>query len=54
MPNSLGIGSLIETEAHGFLAILATSPNSLTFLSLIPYLNQGPRCPWLFTEVLGI
>lgn len=54
LPNSLDTGSFIETEAHCILTNLATSPSSLTFFSLIPYLNQDPRCPWLSTEVSGI
>lgn len=54
LPNSLDTGSLIETEVRCFLASLAPSPSNLTFLSLIPYLNQDPRCAWLFTEVSGI
>lgn len=47
-PIHLAQGRSLKLKLTAFW--LAWQPAPAAFLSLIPYVNQGPRCPWLFTE----
>lgn len=47
-PIHLAQGRSLKLKLTAFW--LAWQPAAAAFLSLIPYVNQGTRCPWLFTE----